>query len=98
MKKARVTYSALYEAVKWFKANYDKQPEPMIWVVLEDGEYSLRYGTLEEYRGQGYGYGNEPEELIYSLGTGSYKTLTEELGSESIAKVRDKIYKCVHSK
>lgn len=91
----RFTHSNLYDRVKDFKRRFHEFPEPMIWFTKEDsnsGEIRIHYGTLDDYRGCGYGVGNDPDTLIFSLGTGVYHTMTEELGSESVSKIERVLY------
>lgn len=97
----KATHKNIYERISKFKKELHNQPEPILWFTVEEGkqgeeELRVHYGTLEEYHQLGYGHNNDPEELIFSLGTGSYVTLTQNLNSESVSKLERDVYAHVH--
>lgn len=95
------THKNIYDRISRFKRELHNQPEPILWFTVEEGEQGkeglrVHYGTLEEYRNLGYGNNNDPDKLVFSLGTGVYVTLTQNLNSESVSKLERAVYAHVH--
>lgn len=95
------THKNIYDRISRFKRELHNQPEPILWFTVGEGkqgkeELRVHYGTLEEYRNLGYGNNNDPDKLVFSLGTGAYVTLTQNLNSESVSKLGRAVYAHVH--